>query len=99
MCLYITPEEHAANPPSTWRAVKRSTGSWALVDQPGVELERHTTKKAAEAAIEDGMARRQYDRDTRWFAGHTPPGMKSWAEVQAERERAAARRAAKESAA
>ena len=91
MSLYATPEEHAANPPSSWRVDKRGERSWALVDANGAELERHATKRDAEAARSDGFAARLYEREGRWFAGYTPVGQKSWAQCKAERERIAAR--------
>lgn len=97
MACYIDPETHAANPPETWTVQKRGQRGWALVDREGTVLESTTTKRDALAAIETGTFRRAYDAEGRWYAGETPPGRKSWAECKAERERAAARRAARAS--
>jgi hypothetical protein len=89
--VYSDPETHAANPPSTWAVVKRTERSWVIVDQEGTVLERAETKRQAVEMLESGILRRLYDSETRWYAGETPAGWKSWAECKAERDRITAR--------
>lgn len=96
MALHSTPEDHDANPPETWEVVKAGERLWHL-RQRGAEypFDSFTTKKAAEAARTNGSAARLYHEEGRWFAGETPPGWKSWAQVRAEREAREARLAEK----
>jgi hypothetical protein len=91
MCLFSTPEEHAANHPTTWKVTKVSSRSWALQTKDGETLETRTTKKDAEQARVTGFLVNLYGRDHSWFAGVTPVGQRSWADCKAERERIAAR--------
>lgn len=91
MSLFSTPEEHAANAPSTWNVVKLSERSWALQTATTVELDHFTTKTAAEAAKVEGHWTRAYAAEGRWYAGATPAGWKSWEVCKAEQERNAAR--------
>ncbi len=92
MTLFASPEEHAANPPATWEAHKAISRLWHLRTKDGTVLDSFGTKRAAEAAKESGWLVVAYVREGRWYAGDTPPGMRSWAACKAEQERLAARR-------
>lgn len=86
MSMFQSPEEHAANPPETWQVVKKAERSWDLQLPDGSVLGTYQTKKAATADKDSGHWVTQYEKDGRWYAGITPPGWKSWAEVKAENE-------------
>jgi hypothetical protein len=91
MSLFTSPEEHAANPPETWRVVKLAQrGAWSLTTANGWPLDRYTTKREALAARDDGFYVRLYRDEARWYAGENVPNWKPWETVKAERERLAA---------
>lgn len=97
MALFLTLEDHDANPPSTWMVTKAGRGArydhiWLLTTSDGgATLDTFTTKTAAEAAKVDGLLVRIYDEEGRWMAGETLPGHRSYAECLAERQRIAER--------
>jgi len=91
MSLFGGPEEHAANPPSTWQVVKAGDRLWHLRTADGTTLDRFDTRKAATEALTCSWLVRMYAQDKDWYAGKTPPGWRSWADVKAERERIAAK--------
>lgn len=100
MSLFSGPEEHAANPPSTWKVVKaRTTRLWHVQTANGATIESATTKREAEERTRTGSYVKLYDDTTRWYAGESVRGWKPWTQVKAERERnerwQAERRAAK----
>ena len=66
-------EEHAANPPQTWVAVKAAARLWHLNTAGGVTLDSFATRKAAEAARESGWAADLYEKERRWYAGENVP--------------------------
>ena len=79
MSVYSTPEQHAANPPESWVVVKVADHKWELRDAQGTRLHYGTTKKECEAAREVGFIRNLYDAETRWYAGESVRGWKSYA--------------------
>lgn len=86
MTLHSTPEDHAADPPAGWRVVKVADRCWHLDSALGGTIDYFTTKRDAEAARQPGShLARQYDADGRWFAGETPTGHNSYAQVVAGR--------------
>jgi hypothetical protein len=91
MALFATPEDHAANPPGTWQVVKDWERVWHLNTAAGVTLGSFKTKRDAEEHKRTGFYVDLYAKEGRWYAGKTPAGYRSWAEVKAERERTAAR--------
>jgi hypothetical protein len=92
MTLFSNPTEHAANPPETWAVVKVRDRSWQLQTKDGSVLSTAKTKREATAdADRDSFYVRLYEADRRWYAGETPPGMRSWLECLAEQERTARR--------
>lgn len=92
MSLFAGPEQHAANPPATWQAVK-SGRAWAVATADGKILEHsHRTKRDALEAVSSGWAARQWDKEARWYAGETPAGQRSYAECQADDRRREARK-------
>ena len=91
MSMFGGPEEHAANHPNTWVVRKLYERAWSLQTKDGVRIETRETRRQAEADRVHGRWVSLYDRDTRWYAGDTPSGLKSYAECKAERERNAAR--------
>jgi hypothetical protein len=64
--LFSGPEEHAANPPSTWQVVKAGDRVWQLRSKEGVVFETFKTRKAAVEAKTDSWLTRQYEKDGRW---------------------------------
>lgn len=67
MSLFNGPEEHAANPPETWR-VERSGRRWNLCTAGGAVLSGHDTKRAAEQARFTGFLATLYADEARWYA-------------------------------
>ena len=95
MALHTTPEDHAADPPSAWQVVKVADRCWHLKSSHGhVFGSSYKTRRAAEQDKVTGFYVNLYEKEGRWYAGHTPDGWRSWAEVKAERERRAAKAAA-----
>ncbi len=89
MSLFADPVEHAANPPASWQAVKVADHNWQLrTAAGGVIGYGYRTRAAAEADKTSGSWVLMYEKEGRWYAGDTPPGMKPYAQVLAERERA-----------
>lgn len=78
MALFKSPQEHAANPPSTWQVVKVATGSWSLRTRDGAELDRQSTKKAAEALKVTGFYVTLYDKEGRWYKGEAIPNWRPY---------------------
>jgi hypothetical protein len=101
MSLFPTPEQHAANGPDTWKVEKVRDGLWAILTRDGDpqlagdRLETYPTRKSAVEGLTGGWAARLWEKERRWYAGQSIPGWKSWAEVQAERERNEAWQAAR----
>lgn len=89
MSLFSDPAEHAAHPPESWQVIKRAERLWGLYVTAGSEqpLQSFTTRREAEEHKTRGFWVNLYERDGRWMAGQTPPGMKPYAQVCAERER------------
>jgi len=69
MALFSTPEESAANPPSTWKVAKLLPGLWELTTADGGRLDTFTTKTAAEAATESGFLASLYAKEAAWYDG------------------------------
>lgn len=96
MVMFSSPEEHAANPPSSWLVVKVADRCWHLTTKDGVVLEygsRGRGKAATEALKAGGHSFRHYEDERRWYAGETVQNWRPYAEIKAERE---ARELAKE---
>jgi hypothetical protein len=74
--LFKGPEAHAANPPDTWKVVKRNARSWAVLTKDDTILEYHERKRDAVAALvdEQSFLRTLYRREAEWYAGNTPTG-------------------------
>jgi len=89
MALHLTPEEHDADPPAAWQVVRIADRCWHLDRSLGGTIGYYTTRRAAEAGKVSGPWVRMYEQDGRWFAGHTPPGWRSYAECKPGTERAA----------
>jgi uncharacterized protein YbdZ (MbtH family) len=91
MAIYLTLEEHEANPPETWSIVKVADRCWHVVDARGAVLQSEKTRRACLDQVECGWLATAYAKEGRWMRGETPPGHRSYAECLAERERTAAR--------
>ncbi len=105
MSHYSSPEELAANPPESWRVIKRGERSWGLHIDPSYEhpVETFTTKREALEARDNPTSyiRRAVESERLWYEGVTPAGHNSYAECLAKRAKndawQAARRAERES--
>lgn len=62
MKLFSTEQEHADNPPSTWRVAKRATCRWCLETRTGVVLDTFPTRVDAQRARNDSHLTRLYAR-------------------------------------
>lgn len=91
MVLFASPDEHAENPPDTWRVVKAAERCWHLDTKDGVTLDTFKTRRQAAEAIADGFTRRLYDKESRWYAGENVHPWRPYAEIAAERARRAER--------
>jgi hypothetical protein len=80
MSLFSGPEEHAANPPSSWQVVKAGPRLWHLTTRDGGVLKSEQTKTAAEAERESGFYVNLYEKERRWYAGEPVPGWKPYKE-------------------
>lgn len=78
--MFSSKEEHAANPPESWVAVKVADRAWDLRTKDGVTLGRYPSKKAAEADKTSGFYTRMYDQERRWYAGEQIPNWKPYKE-------------------
>lgn len=79
MALFATPAEHAANPPETWKAVKRLERKWHLTTADGTVLDGFTTRGDALEATLSGPLVRLYEQERRWYAGEPVAGWKPYA--------------------
>jgi hypothetical protein len=100
MVMFATPEEHAANPPSTWEVRKPTYRNekpiprlWHLTTKDGTVLERAKTRREAEALREDSFAARLYEKERRWYAGEQVDNWKSYEQCRDERQALAERQA------
>lgn len=96
MSYYESPEQLAANPPETWRVIKRGERRWGLfLDSSAYPAELFRTQREALAERDDptSYTRRMVEQERRWHAGETPPGWKTYAECQAGWQRLAERQA------
>lgn len=80
MSLFRNPEEHAANAPETWVIVKVADRAWRLQTKDGDVLEQNATHKAC-AESRDYWWTRQYEKESRWYAGESVDGWKDYANV------------------
>jgi hypothetical protein len=91
MSHYSGPEALAANPPESWRVVKRDERLWHLLIDSSHEYpaETFTTRRAALAERDDpnSRLRREVERERRWMAGEPISGWKTYAECLADRQR------------
>jgi hypothetical protein len=76
--LFNGPQEHAANPPSTWEVHKAAPRLWQLRTRDGGVLHTTTTKRAAEDLRTSGFYASQYAKEGRWYAGESVPGWKPY---------------------
>ena len=80
MTLFASPEEHAANPPETWRVVKVADRLWRLATKDGSELRCFPRQRDAEEEKVSGWYADMYAKETRWYAGEPVRGWKPYAE-------------------
>jgi len=66
--LFSNPEEHAANPPASWK-VRKSGRKWQLCTQAGTVLHTAETKREAEGLKAAGFYFDLYNDETRWYRG------------------------------
>jgi hypothetical protein len=75
-------DRHQENHPTTWK-IQRRGRKFHIVTKDGVSLDSFTTRRAAEKASQSGWLIDLYDKETRWFAGESVPGWRSYAECDA----------------
>jgi hypothetical protein len=78
MSLHRTPEQHDADPPEAWDAVKVSDRLWYLRSSHGGTIATFTTRRAALAARTEGFYADLYAKEDRWFAGLPVNGWKAY---------------------
>lgn len=66
--LFASPEDHAANPPETWK-VARVGRHWHLTTADGVTIADAPTKTKAESMRFEGFFAKLYADEGRWFKG------------------------------
>jgi hypothetical protein len=81
MSLFNGPDEHAANPPETWR-VERCGRRWNLCTAGGSVSSGHDTKRAAEQARSTGFLTTLYADEARWYAGESVRGWNPYRELK-----------------
>ena len=80
--LFSGPEEHAANPPSTWQVTKLADRAWAITLKTGEQFSSaYPTRRQAQEAIDTGFYPDLYDKEERWYAGENIAGWKPYAEL------------------
>lgn len=78
MALFLA-QEHADNPPNTWKVVKAGR-VWHLQAQDGTVIEYGIrTKAAAETLRTEGPFVAMYEKERRWYRGENVPGWKPYA--------------------
>jgi hypothetical protein len=84
MSLFSGPEEHAANPPDSWKVQKSEPTNpncrrWAVETAGGKRLSTFDTKKVAELWRSPvGFAGHLYAEESRWYAGEHIPGWRPY---------------------
>jgi hypothetical protein len=101
MALHLSPEQHAANPPESWRVEREQDGGrvwWHLhIDTEGDRaIQAYRTRKEATENLTSGFYFNLYAKEGRWFAGGKIDGWKSYAETLRDRAEATARRIERE---
>jgi len=76
--MFGSPEEHAANPPSSWKVVKAGPRLWHLTTKAGSVLTSMGTQRAAESGREEGFFANLYEKEGRWFRGEPVSGWKPY---------------------
>lgn len=77
MALFGTPEQHAANPPESWR-VEKAGRVWIVLDAEDTVLCACPTRHEAEDAKVTGFWADLYEKERRWFAGEMVAGWKPY---------------------
>lgn len=89
MSHYSSPEELAANPPESWRVIKRAERLWDLLIDTSHEYpaETFTTQRDAIAERDNPQSRlrRAVEQERRWMLGETPASWRTYAECVAAR--------------
>jgi hypothetical protein len=80
MALFASEDEHAANPPATWRVVKIAPRHWVLHTAADGWLGTFATRKQATEAKSHGFGVDLYDKERRWYAGERVEGWKPYSD-------------------
>lgn len=92
--MLFSAADHPHNPPASWTVVKVAKGLWHLRTKDGGVLEYSLkTKKEGEALKVSGFLVDLYETEGRWYAGEPVANWRPYAEVKAEHDAAAARKA------
>lgn len=79
MALFLTPEDHAANPPETWEVRRVTAKCWHLTQaNNGPTFSSYRTQRDAEEARTSGVFFNLYFKEGRWFAGEEIFGWKPY---------------------
>ena len=81
MSLFATPQEHAANPPSTWR-IEKAGVKFALVTADGTVIHTYRTRSAALTDADSGFFVTLYNDESRWYAGEQVRGWRPYTETR-----------------
>lgn len=76
--MYLTPEDHAANPPSSWQVTKAGPRLWRVVDNNGDVITTCPTRREAEEEKTSGSYVKLYEKQGRWFRGEHVPGWRPY---------------------
>lgn len=68
MALFLTRDEHAANPPATWQVTKVGDRRWSLRTADGATLDTYDRKRDAENGRHAGFYVKLYADEAQWFA-------------------------------
>ena len=79
--MFRDPEEHAANPPESWRVVKGADRLWFVETTGGTVLSHHHTRREALDRTQTGFSVNLWEKERRWYAGEQVAGWRPYAEL------------------
>ncbi len=84
MSLFSGPEEHAANPPETWRIVKAAERVWNVCPKDSDDVITSCKRKIDAEMLKEPFSwlYAAYAKEGRWYAGENISGWRPYAECQ-----------------